>query len=139
MTPPFALDPRLAGDTAPVGDLALCRVLLMNDARFPWLILVPRRAGISEWFDLAPAEARLAHEEAMAAARALKAQSGAVKMNIAALGNVVAQLHIHVVARTPDDPAWPAPVWGAGPRVLYDPETMKGLAGALARRLSIGG
>lgn len=137
MSPPFLLDPRLKADTAAVGDLALCRVLLMNDARFPWIILVPRRAGLTEWFDLPAEEARLAHEETLRTARALKAMTGARKMNIAALGNMVAQLHIHVVARTAEDAAWPGPVWGVGTRVLYDLATLTERQKAVARALSI--
>lgn len=113
----FVLDPRLAADCLPLGRFALCRLLLMNDATYPWLILVPERAKISEIFELGAADqAALAVETALVA-RMLKALCAADKINIAALGNVVAQLHIHVIARFTTDPAWPAPVWGrAAPR-----------------------
>jgi diadenosine tetraphosphate (Ap4A) HIT family hydrolase len=121
----FALDPRLAAETLPVGDLALCRVLLMNDSRFPWLILVPRRDAASEINDLNPAERRALFEEAALSADRLKLLTGAKKINLGALGNIVAQLHFHVVARFEGDAAWPGPVWGAGVAQTYgDPRPM---------------
>ncbi|MCW2273263.1 HIT domain-containing protein [Rhodoblastus acidophilus] len=116
----FALDPRLEADTVPLGDMALCRVLLMNDSRFPWLILVPRRAGLVEITDLTPSERRALFEEAALAADRLKLLTGAKKINIGALGNVVRQLHVHVVGRSETDAAWPGPVWGAGVAEPYD-------------------
>jgi diadenosine tetraphosphate (Ap4A) HIT family hydrolase len=118
----FALDPRLAADTLEVGELTLCRVLLMNDSRFPWLILVPRRDNLSEIHELSPEErARLIDEAAFAGER-LKALTGAKKINTAALGNMVSQLHVHVIARFDDDAAWPGPVWGVGKAAPYTPE-----------------
>lgn len=119
MTDAFALDPRLAADTHPVGDLALCSVLLMDDARFPWLILVPRRPGLSELTDLTPEDAALAFEEVRIAVKVVQALARPDKVNVAALGNVVPQLHLHVVARFRSDPAWPGPVWGVGERKPY--------------------
>ncbi len=119
MTDAFALDPRLSADTHPVGDLALCSVLLMDDARFPWLILVPRRDGLSELTDLSPADAAAAFEEIRIAVRVIQALARPDKVNVAALGNVVPQLHVHVVARFRSDPAWPGPVWGVGERKPY--------------------
>ena len=116
----FALDPRLEADTIGLGDMALSRVLLMNDRRFPWLILVPRRAGLVEITDLTPLERRALFEEAALAADRLKLLTGAKKINIAALGNVVAQLHVHVIARFAADAAWPNPVWGVGLAEPYD-------------------
>jgi diadenosine tetraphosphate (Ap4A) HIT family hydrolase len=110
----FALDPRLAGDTLPIGDLRLCRVLLMNDARYNWLILVPRRAGLVELTDLDHDARGLLMDEIALASRALKASRGVDKINIGALGNIVRQLHVHVVARTVNDHSWPGPVWGVG-------------------------
>jgi diadenosine tetraphosphate (Ap4A) HIT family hydrolase len=115
----FVLDPRLEADTRFVADWPLCRVLLMDDARYPWLILVPRKAGMSEWFDLSAEDQLRAAREALSAARQLKVMAAARKMNVAALGNMVAQLHIHIVARVEGDPAWPGPVWGAGTRQPY--------------------
>lgn len=131
----FALHPRLAADTLPVGDLPLCRVLLMGDARFPWLILVPRRPDLREFTDL-PADQRTAlMEEIAQASRALQAETGADKLNVGALGNVVSQLHIHVVARFTADAAWPGPVWGSGPAIPYAPDAAPALVGRLGRAL----
>ncbi|HJE25772.1 MAG TPA: HIT family protein [Methylorubrum populi] len=127
MTDAFTLDPRLAADTHPVGDLALCSVLLMDDARFPWLILVPRRDGLSELTDLTPEDAATAFEEIRIATRVVMALSHPDKVNVAALGNVVAQLHVHVVARFRSDPAWPGPVWGVGERKPYPPHARAAL------------
>ena len=115
----FALDERLARDTFVVGDMPLCRVLLMNDSRWPWLVLVPRRESVVELTDLDAADRALLVEEAAQAAAFLKAQTGALKINIGALGNVVRQLHLHVVARNVGDPAWPGPVWGHGVAAPY--------------------
>lgn len=118
----FELDPRLANDCCVVGDLPLCRVLLMKDARYPWLILVPRRADVSEVFDLEVAEQQALWQEASAVAEGLKDLLNADKMNIATLGNVVSQLHVHVVARQQGDATWPAPVWGRGEAQPYSAE-----------------
>ena len=115
----FALDERLGKDTLFVGDIRLSRVLLMNDARWPWLILVPRRGGAVELTDLDPDDRALLIEEAASAARFLKRHTSALKINLGALGNVVRQLHLHVVARNVGDPAWPGPVWGHGAATPY--------------------
>ena len=112
----FALDPRLAADTLPIGDLALSRALLMNDARYPWLILVPRRAGLSEIVELAAQDRAVLIEEIAAASAFLRALPHVDKLNVGALGNIVAQLHVHVIGRAVGDPAWPGPV-GASARV----------------------
>jgi diadenosine tetraphosphate (Ap4A) HIT family hydrolase len=120
----FRLDPRLAADTLPVGSLELSRVLLMNDSRFPWLILVPERDGLTELTDLAPADRATLMEEIAAASRALQAAAQPDKINFGALGNIVRQLHVHVVARREGDCAWPGPVWGAGTAVPYSPGEM---------------
>lgn len=111
----WQLDARLAADTTHVGDWPLCSVLLMDDAHYPWLILVPKVPSISEIIDL-PAALRLQlGNETEMAARALRAVFSPDKLNVAALGNVVNQLHVHVIARFKADAAWPAPVWGAVP------------------------
>jgi diadenosine tetraphosphate (Ap4A) HIT family hydrolase len=115
----FALHPRLAADTLFVADWPLCRVLLMNDARYRWLVLVPRVAGATEIFDLADADRIALIEETARAGELLKALTAAAKINVGALGNLVPQLHMHVVARDPGDPAWPGPVWGHSPAVPY--------------------
>lgn len=116
----FRLHPRLEADTTMVTDWALSRVLLMNDARYPWLILVPRRAGMRELHDLKHAERMVLIEELNRASTGLKSLTAAAKINIGALGNLVPQLHIHVVARGDGDAAWPGPVWGQGTAVAYE-------------------
>jgi diadenosine tetraphosphate (Ap4A) HIT family hydrolase len=116
----FALHPRLEADTVFVADWGLSRVLLMNDARYPWLILVPRVADAVEIFDLFHTDRALLMEEITRASQTLKSVSGAQKINIGALGNLVPQLHVHVVARSAGDAAWPGPVWGQGTAVPYD-------------------
>ncbi|MFD0938828.1 HIT domain-containing protein [Methylobacterium trifolii] len=134
MTTDFTLDPRLSADTAPVGDLALSSVLLMDDSRFPWLILVPRRTGVSEVTDLSPLDGAALWEEIRIAVGVMQALSQPDKVNVGALGNVVAQLHVHVIGRFRSDPAWPGPVWGHGARKAYPPHALSQLverAGAL--------
>ena len=110
----FVLDPRLAADSHWVADGSLCQVRLMDDSRFPWLVLVPRVAGAVEWFDLSESDQHLVFDEVSQAARLLRMQSGCGKINIGALGNIVRQLHVHVVARSHGDAAWPGAVWGSG-------------------------
>jgi len=109
----FALHPQLAADTLPVCELPFCSVLLMNNAHFPWLILVPQRAHLRELFDLTPEEYTLVTQEIRMVSEKFCAHTQAHKMNVAALGNMVPQLHIHIVARFENDAAWPAPVWGS--------------------------
>ncbi|WP_375463835.1 HIT domain-containing protein [uncultured Methylobacterium sp.] len=108
----FTLDPRLAADTVPIGDLSLCSVLLMDDARFPWFVLVPRRSGLSELTDLSSEDATALWQEIHLAVGVMQGLAKPDKVNVAALGNVVAQMHVHVVGRFLSDPAWPQPVWG---------------------------
>ena len=132
----FSLDPRLAADTHPVAELVLSRLLLMDDARFPWLILVPRIVGARELIDLDLEDRRRLLDEISAVGRALEALLRPDKLNVAALGNVVAQLHVHVIARYTDDIAWPRPVWGAANARPYAPEEMIERVQALQRALS---
>jgi diadenosine tetraphosphate (Ap4A) HIT family hydrolase len=130
----FTLDSRLAADTVPVGDLPLCTILLMNDARFPWLILVPRREGVSEVTDLSDEDARALMDEIRIATRVMLNLAKPDKVNVGALGNVVSQLHVHVVGRFLSDPAWPSPVWGFESRKAYPDHALAALnerAGAL--------
>nr|WP_314528862.1 HIT domain-containing protein [uncultured Pseudomonas sp.] len=108
----FALDSRLQQDTLPIGDFPLCRLLLSNDSNYPWFILVPRREDISEIFQLDVADQQQLWQETGALAEMLKDSFDADKLNVAALGNVVSQLHMHVIVRKREDAAWPAPVWG---------------------------
>lgn len=137
MNETWTLAPQLAADTVPIGDLALTRVLLASDANYPWLILVPRRPGVTEIIDLDPNEQVQLLGEIDAAARALKSITECDKLNIAALGNVVAQLHVHVIGRRHSDAAWPKPVWGAAPPSAYSPAVRDGLIGALRHRLKM--
>ena len=126
------LDPRLAADTVPVADLALCSVRLMDDARFGWLVLVPRQAALVEVTDL-PADARaLMWQEVGLAGEALRAVFPCDKLNIGALGNIVRQLHVHVVARREGDAAWPGPVWGSGVAEPYTPAERQARVAELA-------
>jgi diadenosine tetraphosphate (Ap4A) HIT family hydrolase len=120
----FMLDPRLQSDTLLIADWALCRVLLMQDARFPWLILVPRRPQLTELIDLDADEEMLLMQEMRRASQIMRQLFRPDKINIAALGNVVAQLHVHVVARFQKDEAWPQPIWGYGQRRPYMPEAL---------------
>ena len=115
----FTLDTRLDQDTWLMGDLPLCRLLLSNDSNYPWFILVPRREGISELFQLDDDDQKLMWSETTTLARVLKELFGAHKMNVATLGNVVSQMHMHVIVRYRTDAAWPAPVWGKLPAKPY--------------------
>jgi diadenosine tetraphosphate (Ap4A) HIT family hydrolase len=135
--PDFTLHPQLVADTVEVGDLALCRVLLSNDANYPWLILVPRRPDIVELIDLTAVDRAALSAEIDAAARALKATVPCEKLNVAALGNMVPQLHVHIIARRHGDPAWPKSVWGAVPAIAYNPAVRDGFVTALQRALDI--
>ena len=132
----FALDSRLETDTLHLGDLLLSRVRLMNDARFPWLILVPRKPDLREFTDLAAPERAMLMEEIAAASTALQDATGAQKLNVGALGNRVPQLHVHVVARFEGDSAWPAPVWGNGRGEPYGDAAAQALAAQITARLA---
>ena len=127
MSDQYQLDPRLAADTFLVGETSLSQLLLMNDARYPWLILVPRRCDISEPFELSEADQAQLWQESMRLGEAMKARFAADKLNIAALGNQVAQLHVHHIARFHADDAWPGPVWGVGSAVPYSDAALDAL------------
>jgi len=123
----FALDPRLERDSAFACDLALCQVRVFNDERWPWLVLVPKVEGAVELTDLSPAQRATLMEEVVRADEAVLALGATFgrlpeKTNVAALGNVVSQLHVHVIGRRADDPAWPRPVWNHGEPRAYGPE-----------------
>jgi diadenosine tetraphosphate (Ap4A) HIT family hydrolase len=117
--------------------MTLTRVLLVNDARWPWLILAPRRDGVVELTDLDAADRTQLIEEVASAAGFLKAHAGAHKINIGTLGNVVRQFHLHVVARTVGDPGWPGPVWGFGAAVPRDKVETRTLVEAARAGLGI--
>jgi diadenosine tetraphosphate (Ap4A) HIT family hydrolase len=133
MTKAFALDPRLEETSVPVADWPLCQLRLKDDARFHWLLLVPRRAGIVELTDLAGEDQARLGAELLAAVRLVQEVARPDKVNLAMLGNVVPQMHVHVVARFASDPAWPDPIWchGAGP--TYPPHALAILADRYAR------
>ena len=139
VTKGWSLHPQLAQDTVPLGDLPLARVLLAKDANYPWLILVPRLPGLVELIDLEEnAQVQLLGEIA-AAARTLKSVTRCHKLNIAALGNQVPQLHVHVIARRHSDAAWPKPVWGVKPPLAYNDGQQADLLGALRQSLKANG
>lgn len=134
----FVLDSRLQQDTLSMGDFGLCRLLLMNDAQYPWFILVPRREEVSELFQLDEADQCALWQETTQLAEVLKDTFAADKMNIATLGNVVAQLHMHVIVRRRDDAAWPAPVWGRHPAQPYSDEQVAAIRAKLRLVLTEG-
>ena len=115
----FQLHPQLSGDTQWLGDLPLCRVLLANDSRYPWLILVPKRASTRELYELSEAQQQQFMRESSAVSQLMASELAADKINIAALGNMVPQLHVHHVARFTSDDAWPDPIWGKLPALAY--------------------
>ena len=115
----FELNERLRADSVPVVALGLCQLRLMDDRRWPWLLLVPQRPDIEELFELRPLDQALLTFECNLVAEALKKITGATKVNVGALGNIVRQLHVHVIARHENDPNWPGPIWGYGAREAY--------------------
>ncbi|NWG45006.1 MAG: HIT domain-containing protein [Alphaproteobacteria bacterium] len=131
----FLIDPRLLGESVPLGFLPLSAVLLRDDARFAWVILVPRRPGLVELTDLTPAERAGLMEEIAEVSAALAGLVPGCKINVGALGNIVRQLHVHVVAREAGDAAWPGPVWGAGERVPLAPDLLAARVASLQRAL----
>ena len=133
----WSLHPQLAADTAAVGDLFLSRVLVINDANYPWLLLVPRRADVSEIIDLAPDEQLLLMSEVARVGTVVKSLTRCDKLNVAALGNVVPQLHVHVIARFGRDPAWPRPVWNALPPRPYEARALEGFVERLRDALRL--
>lgn len=120
----FLLDPRLATDSAFIADGPLSQVRLMDDTRYPWLVLVPRVNGVSEWLELDGGQQRLLLAEINRAGQLIRSQPGMEKLNIGALGNIVRQLHVHLVGRHDGDAAWPGPVWGHGSAVRHAPDQL---------------
>lgn len=131
----WQLDPQLANDSHPLSSGALCDIRMMDDANYPWLIVVPRVAGASELFDLSASQRRTLIEEIVAVETVLKDVFRPDKLNVAALGNAVAQLHVHVIARYTSDPAWPMPVWGKVQARPYTPEQLSERSRKLIARL----
>jgi diadenosine tetraphosphate (Ap4A) HIT family hydrolase len=126
----FEIDPRILASSEPLASLELCDARVQADARFPWIVLVPRRPGLREIEELAPEDRALLLDEVVRTGAAIRAMGEALgrpveKLNVGALGNVVAQLHVHVVGRRSDDPAWPGPVWGFGQAEAYEAEALQ--------------
>jgi diadenosine tetraphosphate (Ap4A) HIT family hydrolase len=137
----FEIDAAFLATSQALGDLALSHVRLQSDARFPWIVLIPRVAGALELEDLASGERDVLMEEILRAGAAVRAMAEALgrptgKLNVAQLGNVTPQLHVHVIARRPDDAAWPAPVWGVGAAEHYAPQALE--AALTAARVTLG-
>ena len=137
-SPEWELHPQLARDTIAIGDLSLSRALLMNDANYPWLLLVPRRAGVVELVDLSGPDQAQLMAEIVRVSDGLRTVAPCDKLNVAAIGNVVPQLHVHIVARCRTDPAWPRPVWGLLPPRAYDPAELNRLTTELRREFRLG-
>jgi diadenosine tetraphosphate (Ap4A) HIT family hydrolase len=135
MAETWTLHPQLDRDTASIGDLPLSRVLIINDANYPWLLLVPRRANIVELIDLDDVEQAQLMTEVTRVARALRTVTNCDKLNIAALGNVVPQLHVHVIARRSGDAGWPKPIWGAAPPLPHDKAELERFTSAIRRKI----
>ncbi|WP_223218140.1 HIT family protein [Rhizobium wenxiniae] len=131
----FELDPRLARDTELVENLGLCQLRIMKDSRWPWFMLVPQRDGMSELFELTPLDQALLTFETNMVAAALKKATGAEKINVAAIGNIVRQLHVHIVARFDGDPNWPGPIWGYGQTEAYQDTAKQSLIKSLTENL----
>jgi diadenosine tetraphosphate (Ap4A) HIT family hydrolase len=132
----FTLDPRLAADTFAIADLGLSRALLMNDSRYPWVILTPRRQAAVELTDLISADRATLTEEIARACAIVRALRDVEKVNVGALGNIVRQLHIHIVGRNTRDFAWPGPVWGAGSARPYQASEREALLARLVNDFS---
>jgi diadenosine tetraphosphate (Ap4A) HIT family hydrolase len=133
--PSWSLHSQLEKDTINIGDLPLSRVLVIKDANYPWLLLVPRRADTTEIIDLSEIEQAQLMTEINRVSRVLKDVTKCDKLNIAALGNLVPQLHVHIIARRSTDAAWPRPVWGAVPALRHDPQEVADFVSTLRRKI----
>jgi diadenosine tetraphosphate (Ap4A) HIT family hydrolase len=133
----FILHPRLAADSHAVGELGLCSVRLLDDCRYPWVILVPRRAAVREIYELSPADRGMLLEESCRLGALMMQAFGGEKLNLGALGNLVPQLHLHHVVRRSGDPAWPGPVWGHSAAEPYPASELAQRLGLLRRGLDI--
>ncbi len=136
-TDDWRLHDQLQMDTIAIGDLPLCRVLLSNDANYPWLILVPRIPETTEIIDLSAADQAQLTQEIDKAARALRDVTHCHKLNVAALGNMVPQLHVHIIARQTNDAAWPKPIWGVAPPLAYEPAARTTFINSIAQRIGL--
>lgn len=134
----WSLHPQLAKDTIDIGDLPLSRVLVIKDANYPWMLLVPRRADAVEIIDLDEVAQAQLMTEITRVSRALKDITKCDKLNVAALGNMVPQLHVHIIARRTSDVAWPRPVWGVAPALPHDAEEVQHFISAMRRKIWLG-
>jgi len=132
----FELDGRIARDSDLIATLDLCQLRIQNDSRWPWLVMVPQRADMTEIFELSEADQALLSAEVNHVAAALKEITCATKINVGALGNIVRQLHVHVIARFEGDANWPGPIWGYGSAEPYDGEKRQALMNRLMEKLS---
>ena len=132
----FTLDPQLEGDSLPLLELDLCTVRLMNDANYPWILMVPKQDGLAELIDLSVDDHHKLTDEIRLVSTALQQVTACDKLNVAALGNMVRQLHIHVVARFEGDAAWPGPIWGKVPAVAYGTDDASKLVETLTAKLN---
>ena len=135
--PSFQLDQTLANDTLSIDSMGLCSLRLINDSRWLWLVLVPRRVGKEEIYDLNKAEQAELWQEVSKTSQFLKGFSHCEKINVGALGNIVRQLHVHVIARNIDDPNWPGPVWGYGEKTSYSHQRANDLIAKLREALIV--
>lgn len=134
----FALDPAFVTTSAALGDLPLCQARLQLDARYPWIVLIPRLAGLREIEDLSPADRVALMDEIVLAGTAVRALGLQVdKLNVGALGNVTPQLHVHVIGRRINDPAWPGPVWGHSPAEAFEPDALEAAIAAAREGLRL--
>lgn len=134
----FLADPAFESGSVAVADWPLCQVRLQDDARFPWLILIPRQVGLTELDELEPSDLNMLMSEVLRAGDAVRELGRMIdrpveKLNVAALGNVTAQLHVHIIGRRSDDPVWPDPVWGRGSAERWSPQRLETLIEALRR------
>ncbi len=134
----FELDPKIAADSLLVCRLKPFELRLVNDARWPWLLVVPIRAGVEEWHDLTEPEADALSDLIRRLSINLKALTAAEKINVAALGNIVRQFHLHIVARRTEDANWPGPVWGFGKPLPYSNEASEALIRAILEGMELG-
>ena len=134
----WSLHPQLAKDTIDIGDLPLSRVLVIKDANYPWLLLVPRREGAVEIIDLDEVAQAQLMTEITRVSRAVKEITKCDKLNVAALGNMVPKLHIHIIARRTGDVAWPRPVWGVAPPLPHDAQEVQQFISAVRRKIWLG-
>lgn len=134
----WSLHPQLAKDTIDIGDLPLSRVLVIKDANYPWMLLVPRRADAVEIIDLDEVAQAQLMTEITRVSRSLKEITKCDKLNVAALGNMVPQLHVHIIARRTSDVAWPRPVWGVAPAAAHDAEEVQLFISAMRRKIWLG-